>query len=139
MKTREVIFDTDVILNLLDAYGNTKTTISVQANTPKAIAIPFKKEVYQDLKAQRFYIYEGEGVLRDVNINVRFFELNDEFIDSFDRFLINNECKASDRAIFEGIYKILDLNTSKAGYIKHSKIQALEMAIINKAGFKNAL
>lgn len=139
MKTREVIVDTDVTLNLLDAYGNTKATISMQANIPKAIAIPFKREVYEDLKAQRFYIYEGEGVLRDVDINVEFFELNDELIDSFDRFLMSNECKASDRAIFEGIYKILDLNVLKTNYIKHPKIQALEMSIINKAGVKNAL
>lgn len=134
MKTREVIFDSDVTLKLLDAYGNTRASISAQANMPISVMVPLRREVYQDEQGRRYFIYDGEGILEDVDIDMEFVEMNDELINDFDMFLTTNQCKSRDKALFQSIYKILDLNTLKPNYIKYSLVQDIEMGIIGRGG-----
>lgn len=132
MKTREVIFDTDVTLKLLDAYGNTRASIRAQANMPISVMVPLRREAYQDEQGKRYFIYDGEGILEDVDIDMEFVEISDELIDDFDMFLTTNQCKSRDKALFQSIYKILDLNTLKQDYIKCSLVEDIERGIIGR-------
>ncbi|PAF53689.1 hypothetical protein BKH42_04110 [Helicobacter sp. 13S00482-2] len=138
MKKREVKFPISTTLTLLDAYGNPRFSTEVLEKEPVLIPVPFKREVYKDSEGKLYYIYEGKGILEDTDIAIAYFTLTQEMIDGFDRFLICNECEDTDRELYRGIYKVLDLNMQKQDYIIHPQIQALQEAIIKKAGVKSA-
>lgn len=138
MKTREVIFDNNLTLTLLDAYGNPKVSKVISKGTPTLLPVPFKREVYTDTQGNLYYIYEGKGVLEDTHIALPFFIPDEKLTDAFDRFLSDGKCSDDEREFFSNIYKILDLNSSKKDYIRHQQIEYLERAIIKKSGVQNA-
>lgn len=138
MKTREVIFDTNITLTLLDAYGNPKFSTSMLKDTPMFLPVPFKREVYQDTQGNLYHIYEGKGILKDTNIALPFFIPDEKIVDGFDRFLSDGECEEEKEDLFSNIYKILDLNSENPDYIQHPQVQELESEIIKKSGVRNA-
>lgn len=138
MKTREVIFDIDTTLSLLDAYGNPRATIEVKKDTPIVMPVPFKREVYKDTQGNLYHIYEGKGTLKHTHIALPFFIANKKIIDGFDSFLSGGECEDEDRELFSSVYKILDLNAESKDYIEQPQVQEIERAIIKKSGAENA-
>lgn len=137
MKTRMILTSHDINLNYYDAYNNLKKSIWVANNTPTPVLIPLLRDSIKDDSGVEYFIYDGVGILEDLDIKIRYFVLDDEIIKEFDSFLSTKRTYAGLKPLFNQILKVLDMNSMKKDYILHPLIIELELALISK--IKNRL